>query len=477
MRYLIAFMLLIGCAAAQNTMQPSAWGSSWNHIPPVTWPPTDSNGTTASITGFRIWDDGNKWSQIETSAGVFNWTKMDTIMNTLVTSPVMNTIYTVGATPQWAGTCSAAADPSLCLPGPLGSGFGGGTQCASPSDYSCLPPSDVNNDGTGTDAQFNTFIATLTARYPNKITYYEEINESDSPNFWCPGGGATGCPTSQQSLNIEVRMMWDMRNIVHCVSPTSKIVGPAFHSATALVWGHNYAITSISAPAGVSGVNGVPVGCNWNAATVTGAQTWDVTNFHDHFTTPDAPFIAAYNNVATEISNDSLATTLFEDEYGCELCTNSDDRAAYYGAALAIRASVGPPYIVATYQYQWDSGGGLALQGDISGLAYDVEIGWLNLSAVATFTHASSIYTVPLVTAAGRVGLIAWDTSQSSTCGSGCPTHVFGSQFTTWTNLAGVVSSTTLGSGTAPLGLKPIFLLTNPASNSANTVNREGILQ
>jgi hypothetical protein len=210
---------------------------------------------------------------------------------------------------------------------------------------------------------------------------------------------------------------------------------------------------------------------------VTGAQTWDITNFHDHFSTPDGPFIAAYNNVATEISNDNLPTMLFEDEWGCELCTNSDSRAAYYGAGLAIRSSVGPPYVIATNQYQWDSGGGLNLQGDISGLAYDVEIGWLDNSTVNPYSLSGTIYSVPLATSAGLSGLIVWDTSQTSTCASSCPMHSYGSKYVTWTDLAGVVHSTTLGNGTAPVGLKPIFLLSSPASNPALVFNPGGFLQ
>ena len=487
-RALIEWLLLAAAAAfilgfcwtdahCQNVVSPLYPGSSWNHVPPATWPPTDSNGAVVPISNFRIWTSGQSWLQIETSSGTYVWTGMDDIVNTLLPAgqPVMSAIYTFGATPKWAGTCPAAADPSACLPGPTGSGFGGGTQCSNSNDYSCLPPSDVNSDGSGTDAQFATFVATLAGRYANKIAYYEAYNEADSPNYWCPGGGATGCPsTLQQSQNMMVRMMWDARKIIHCLSPSSQMVGPALHSASALVWGHEYAITSISAPAGVAGVNGVPAGCNWPAQTVTGAMTFDVTNFHDHFSTPDAPFIGTYNNVATEIANDSLPTALFEDEWGCTACGTVDAQAAYYGAGLAIRAAVGPPYLLLTGQAQWDNST-YPMQGTVAGLGFNTVAGWLRGATVGSYAHSGNIYTVPVTTRSGFSGVIAWDTSQSATCGTGCPTHTFGAQYGLWTDLTGTVRSTTSG-GTAPLGLKPIFLLPAPTAPSAPSLNGEVVV-
>jgi hypothetical protein len=463
-------------AHCQNAVAPIFSSSSWNHIPPTTWPPTDSNGAVAPIPNFRIWTSGQAWLQIETSSGTYVWTGMDDIVNTLLPTakPVMSAIYTFGATPKWAGTCASASDPSTCLPGPTGSGFGGGTQCSNANDYSCLPPSDVNSDGSGTDAQFATFVAALAGRYANKIAYYEAYNEADSANYWCPGGGATGCPSSTQlSQNILVRMMWDARQIIHCLSPTSQMVGPAFHSASALVWGHSYAVTSISAPAGVAGVNGVPAGCNWSAQTVTGAMTFDVTNFHDHFSTPDAPFIGTYANVAEEISNDSLPTALFEDEWGCTSCGTVDAQAAYYGAGLAIRAAVGPPYLLLTGQAQWDNST-YPMQGTVAGLGFNTAAGWLKGASVSHYSLAGSIYTVPVVTHSGFHGVIAWDTSQSATCGLSCPAHAFGSQFGLWVDLTGTVRSTTSG-GTAPLGLKPIFVLPAPTAPSAPAITGEAI--
>src|SRR5580698_1212463 len=189
------------------------------------WCPTDSQGNVAAVTTLRIWDSGMKWADIETASGSFNWGNMDHTVNTLATNPncTMGVIYTVGNTPIWASACAGQADPSPCLPGPTPS-YGGGTQCAPGDgtlDFSCLPPSDVAADGTGTDLQFQTFINTLVTRYAGKIAYYEVWNEADSPNFWCPGG--SGSPaTCTGSVQRMIRMGWDLYNIVHCADPAAK---------------------------------------------------------------------------------------------------------------------------------------------------------------------------------------------------------------------------------------------------------------
>src|SRR5262249_13188328 len=70
------------------------------------------------------WDSGQKWGQINTAAGVYNWAQMDQIVHNLpatagLTGP-MDIEYTFGYTPQWAGPCASAPDPSTCLPGSAG---------------------------------------------------------------------------------------------------------------------------------------------------------------------------------------------------------------------------------------------------------------------------------------------------------------------------------------------------------------------
>lgn len=460
-----------------SIIQQGLFGSSWVNIPPSVWPPTASNGAIVPVKEFRIWDDMQKWQQIETSSGTYTWTGMDEIINTLITNPAMTVIYAFGATPKWAGTCSAAADPSTCLPGPTGSGFGGGAQCSNGhgvDDYSCMQVSDVASDGTGTDAAFQGFVNTLTLRYPNKITYYEAWNEQDAPNFWCQSSAATGCAGTAAGFAIAVRMNWDAYNIIKCNSPLSQVLSPSFHYNTALTWMHTYVTTSINAPSGSIG------SCSWAAQTVTGAQTFDIVNVHDHFAAAEA-FITSsvYANTVTEIANDSLPTLLFNDETGCHGisdCINQDTLASYIARSYALRASVFSPAVSESNWHQFDEANQV-LQGNISGLAYNVIYSWLIGVTPWPYQVSGTIYSVPIMTANGIPELIAWDTAQN--CASGCTTanHAFGSQFGFWQDLNGVVHSTTGGNGTAPLGLKPILLTPTSAAIPSITVNVNGVLQ
>src|ERR1700734_1874870 len=43
----------------------------------LVWPGTDGLSRIATLGGLRLWDDGVKWGQINTAAGVYNWTQMD----------------------------------------------------------------------------------------------------------------------------------------------------------------------------------------------------------------------------------------------------------------------------------------------------------------------------------------------------------------------------------------------------------------
>ncbi len=430
------------------------------------WCPTDSAGNTAAIKTLRIWDSGMKWSDLEPANGQFNWSTIDNAVNNLVTDPScpMGVIYTVGQTPVWASACAGQSDPSPCLPGPTTAGYGGGTQCApgdGTEDFSCTPPSDVNPDGTGTDAQFQNFINTLVSRYPGKITYYEVWNEADSPNFWCPAPGQGAPSTCNGSLQIMVRMGWDLWNIVHCVDSQAQVLSPSFHgfSSGAGGWMNQFVNTSIDAPAGSIG------NCSWAAATVTGKKTFDITNFHGRGSPTSDPtaFLGVYAAAVGEIQRDNLPTQFFDDENGYEGLAdapNTDIQAGYVAISYVLRASVGSssdqPYpILLSSWYAWNAPQG-ELQGQPGGLAYDVVAQWLSGSAVGTCVVSGTIYSCPGTTSSGKAFEIMWDMSQSCNAGCTTPDEPVTGPYSTWTDLTGNPHS--ISGGTAPVGYKPILL-------------------
>lgn len=463
-------------SVVQFTPPPVAsmlFSADFNTLNSGPWCPTDSEGNTAAVKTLRIWDSGMKWSDLEPANGNYNWSVIDNTINNLVTDPScpMGVIYTVGSTPPWASACAGQPDPSSCLPGPTASGFGGGTQCApqdGTADYSCTPPSDVSSDGTGSDAQFQSFINTLVSRYSGKIAYYEVWNEADSPNFWCPAPGQGAPTTCTGSLQKMVRMGWDLWNIVHCVDSHAQVLSPSFHgfSSGAGGWMNQYVNTSISAPAGSIG------NCSWAAATVTGKKTFDITNFHGRSTnvttngiSDPTGFLNAYAAAVGEIQRDTLPTAFFDDENGYEGLSeapNTDIQAGYVAISYILRASVGSssdqPYpILLSSWYTWDAPEA-QLQGQPGGLAYDVVAQWLSGSAVGTCAISGTVYSCPGTTSTGKAFVITWDMSTTYDCNTGCVTgnQSVTSGYSTWTDLTGAAH--TIGGSTVPVGYKPVLL-------------------
>jgi hypothetical protein len=458
-----------GGGGGSRTVNDMLFAADFNNIATHSagWCPTDSQGNVGAVTTLRIWDSGMKWANIETAAGTFDWSKMDLTVNTLATNPncAMSIIYTHGNTPIWASTCAGQPDPSPCLPGPTPS-YGGGTQCAPGDgslDYSCLPPSDVDSDGTGTDLQFQTFVNALVTRYAGKIAYYEVWNEADSPNFWCPGGGATGCSDSTGSIKQMIRMGWDEYNIVHCADPKAKVLSPSFHgfSAGPGGWMNLYSTTQINAPAGSIG------SCSWNAATVTGKQTFDITNFHGRGSPTSDPtgFLAVYNVAVGEINRDNLPTPdggFFDDENGYIGSADAptvDLQAAYVSISYVLRASVTNPAITLSGWYAWDSGQA-PLENSDAGLAYDVTAGWLSGSTLTNgCTTVGTVYSCSGTTSKGKPFTIIWDMGLSQSCLTACTTSnqpLPSSTYTTWTDLKG--NSNQISGGSVPVGYKPILI-------------------
>jgi hypothetical protein len=455
------------------------------------WPPVDGNSQNAKVYATRIWDDwitfapvetgGLKWGDLQPTSSTPIWTNLDTRVNQARNTPPQGTpipiIYTLGNTPAWATACAGQADPGPCFPGPTASGYGGGTQCKD-TDSGCLPPSDISSDGTGADSYFSTFVSELAARYAGEIAYYEVRNESDSPNYYCQTGGTVPCgggnsntTANTPALQRLVRMAWDLKNIVHCIDPAAKVLSPSFHVLTALTWFHYYNTTSVSAPAGVAGVNGVPAGCNWPAQTVSGKQTYDYVNIHARGDDTVAPSMTgnwnpdaitvAYANTVQEIAKDNLPnpSVIFNDEYGYNSVTegggNPSSYSAYVSRGLIWCASLG---FAQCDWYQWDSQFGAGLSSTATGTAYDTTVSWLiGATVTAPCAEVGTLYTCG-VRQNGTDYLIAWDTS--TTCNPACTynNYKFGAQYGHYVDLTNTVHATSGNDGSAPAGWQPIRL-------------------
>ena len=369
----------------------------------TTWPPTDGLNQGAVLSGLRLWDDNVKWSDINTADGVYDFTNLDSWLGK-AESANMDVLYTFGATPQFAAPTTPPAG------------------CLSPGPYSCAPPTDVNADGTGTDAYFSAFVTALVTHAAGRISFYELWNEADSPGFW---GG-----TEAQM----VRMGQDAAAIIRSLDPNAQILSPSAHGNTMSTWFDGYIAAG-------------------------GAPNFDIVNVHmrggNQTNASPETFLSMYGLVETELTARNLTSLpLWDDEHGIldgQGLTDPDELAGYVARSAILRAGVG---LQRQYVYQWDSPAPYGLQGNLSGTAWDQVAGWLIGHSISPCTANGTVYSCQV-----DDGLIVWDTAQS--CSNGvCTTSTFAypATYSWYYDIAG--NRTALSGGNAAIGYKPIFLST-----------------
>lgn len=495
-----AVLLLSACALGQNTPTAQFFGAGWNHIAPTgtptqptPWCAQDSNGTIATLTGFRLWDDGTKWAQVEQTASSptdttgYTFSKLDWAMGSNVaTKPGcnMHMLYQFGATPAFA----AAGTPT--------------NTCSAPtSPANCAPPIDVNGDGTGADAWWLNYVGQIALRYSGKsgskgqMGYWGIWNEADSPNFWCWSGtvcGGGGNPASSPnvaSLKNLVLMAWDARQLTRCIDSTSRMVSPDGHVGTMLTWFSNYVNTVITAPARnititpPAGSIYAPITCSWSSQTVHGSDTFDIVDEHMRGTsstnTDPTSVILAWQRAQQEmtVQDPVLASyPLWNDEWGwngkppsqpCQV-PNVATGAAYTAISLSLMVSFHSPSIQQEYFYQWDNACAAPPSQTIIGLANDVVAGWVINGTVQNYSLTGAVYSIPLTLSGGGSAKIMFDNSKTcpgatiSTCATA---NQSAGSFTSYTDISGTPHS--VSGGVVPVGLAPI-LLTGGGAPTAN---------
>lgn len=394
-----SFTLTVNAGVTGTKITKSFFGADFNGS--RVWPPTDGQNIGANLGGIRLWDDGVKWGQINTASGVYSWTSLDKWLDNAQTAGA-DVLYTFGDTPQFA---AASTPPGTCL---------------SPGAYSCAPPTDVNPDGTGSDAYFQAFVTALVTHAAGRISFYELWNEPDYNGFW------TG---TQAQL---VRMGKDAAAIIRSLDPDAKILSPSAHGPTMATWFDGYVAAG-------------------------GAPNFDIVNVHMRGQkgtnpTPEA-FLTVWGQVQDELNARGLASLpVWDDEHGIlkgEGLTDPDMLAGYVARSLVLRASVG---LQRQYVYTWDSPVPYGLQGNASGTAWNQVAGWLIGHTIGACTVSGTVYTCPLDN-----GQIVWDTAQ--TCSAGvCSTsnYTYPTTYVWHDDIVGARSA--LSGRTVPIGYKPILL-------------------
>ena len=112
------------------------------------WPPGDQGM-------LRLWDSGVNWPLIEASNNVWDWNRLDYLVDQAQKHDV-DVIYTLGLTPRWAASDTSKAGPY--------------------ENSSTTPPTNMED--------WRDYVRTVATRYKGKIKYYELWNEPDYRGFY-----------------------------------------------------------------------------------------------------------------------------------------------------------------------------------------------------------------------------------------------------------------------------------------------------
>src|SRR5579863_3142474 len=382
------------------------------------------------------------WGQIETAAGTYNFATLDTRLADAQSAGV-DVLYSIYATPAFITSNSA----DVC------------TGASTMWNGSCDPPTDVNADGSGTDATLIAFLTALVNHVGTQIEYYEVWNEANISSEW------------NGTWAQLVRMAQDARATIQALNPRARILSPSFAELT-------YTTAAAKEAAYLATVvNGS-----------TGSQAADIINFHGYVYTPALPVPIAENEVVNVsqlravLSSTDLAKPLWDTEWGTsgEL-TDPDQATAFVARHLLIQAGQN---VARAYFYDWDPNDNRALWTTTAGLAanclgvgtanaggYLCETGtayqqvesWLMGNVMTTacsgpIPPATGVWTCGLTEAGGTLALAVWDTSQ--TCSGGVcttSTYSYDPRYTQYFTVANG-SRNALSGGTVQIGAKPVLL-------------------
>ncbi len=188
---------------AQQPVSPYFFGLSMTggEIGAEPWP-------TVPFAGFRLWDSGVAWSQLNPAPGVYDWRGLDIWMNHAKQNGVDIT-YTFGRVPGWI---TSAPKDKYCANEP----------------GSCDPPRDLRPDGTGTDQAWRDFVTAIAVHSAGRIHYWELWDEFPNPERWhwhhcIKKNGKQVCAGNATAKEL-LRMAQDAYQIIKAVDPTAVVV-------------------------------------------------------------------------------------------------------------------------------------------------------------------------------------------------------------------------------------------------------------
>lgn len=125
----------------------------------MTVPTPETGWPTIPIQHYRIWDMGVTWRHINIAPGVYDWTRLDLIVNEFIARGGVNLTYVIAGTPQWC-----AKDPTL------------------PNYAPWIGPG--SNSQPIDNTHFQAFCIAIAQRYLGRISSYQIWNEPQLKDFW-----------------------------------------------------------------------------------------------------------------------------------------------------------------------------------------------------------------------------------------------------------------------------------------------------
>ena len=371
---------------------------------------------TDTFYGQRLLGTGTLWGNLETANGTYNWTTLNKFVSAAQTHGI-DLIYTFLGVPQWASSNPSDASCSS-WPG------------------SCDPPNDLNSDGTGSNAQWDSFVTKIATQMSPQIKYWELWDEPNVAGYANPKTWTTA---------QWIRMASDARQIILGINPKAVILSP-----------------------------GTAVGTTWltNFLAAGGGSYVDVIAFHGYANPPES-VVSLITPVRAAMAAAGVSSLpLWDTEASWGLDTALPDPNMQAGSVARLYLLNAANGVARLYWYGWDftnrgtlwqtttstdcetpsNSGYICLAGTAYGQVYN----WMNGAVLSGCSSSGTIWTCNLARPGGYLAQVMWDSSR--TCSNGvCQTTPYTppSPFIQYRDLNGNTFTVT---GSVPLGAEPIML-------------------
>jgi hypothetical protein len=429
---------------------------------------TNNNIPSVSYGMQRFWDSPPlQWPSLNPSAGSFTFTNLDTALANDYSNGITEGMYTLARTPPWI--TSQPGDSTTCDYGTGAVGGGNGE---------CFAPSDLNGDGSGTNATWKAWVTKI-AQHANgqdgnptyltnhaHIRYWEPWNEPDASAMW------HGSIAQLARLTEDARCIITGIGVIHqsgdgtatpctatAIDPTAKIIMSAAHatSQAVLTYGQNELYCN-----NTGGIPSYELPCPNPPNAIAAAV--DVINYHlkpGNTTGYSVEGAMAFymSKIRAYLQPAELAKPFWDGEMSYAIAgftgayTDPDMAASFLPRMYLTMWSLG---INGAAFYSWDS---LKVMPVAVQTAYQQTYNWLAGSLLTSPCAASgTVYSCSIVKS-GQPYSIMWDTSKS--CSGGiCTTgnQPVAGQWGHVTDMTTAGPAATISGQVVSVGIKPVVM-------------------